>query len=115
MAKMTSAQVKENGKVQVLDKLTPVLEEMGAEMVGKTAYVPLTVDGIEIWVEVKLTTKQWTDTKVSEAFDPFVAREEYEAEMQIKAEEKAVKAREKEAKIARSAEKRKRTSKVKES
>lgn len=51
-----------------------------------TSYVPVTVGEQEVWVEVKLTTKQFTDTKVSPAFDPFVAREEYEEDMRIKEE-----------------------------
>ena len=47
----------------------------------------------EVWVEVKLTTKQYTDTKISKAFDPFVAREEYETEQAIKAAEAEAKAK----------------------
>ena len=101
MAKMTMAQMKETAKTIVLEKLERVYEDLGVEMVGNVAYVPLTVEGQEMWVEVKLTTKQWTNTKVSEAFDPFLARQEYEDEQKMKAEEKAIKAKEKEAKIAR--------------
>ena len=107
MAKMTMAQMKEIAKAQVLEKLASTYEGMNVEMVGNVAYVPLTVEGQEMWVEIKLTTKQWTNTKVSDAFDPFVAREQYEEEMKIKAEEKAIKEKEKEAKIARSKAKRK--------
>ena len=101
MAKMTTAQIKEVAKAKVLEALSPSYENLSAEMVGNVAYVPLTIEGIELWVEVKLTTKQWTNTKVSEAFDPFLARQEYEDEQKMKAEEKAIKAKEKEAKIAR--------------
>ena len=101
MAKMTMAQMKETAKAIVLEKLEKVYEDLGVEMVGNVAYAPITVEGQEMWVEVKLTTKQWTSTKVSDAFDPFVAREEYEAEKKMKEKEKAIKAKEKEAKIAR--------------
>ena len=114
MAKMTMAQMKETAKAIVLEKLEKVYEDLGVEMVGNVAYVPLTVEGQEMWVEVKLTTKQWTSTKVSEAFDPFVARQEYEEEQRMKAEEKAIKAKEKEAKIARSNAKRAKAKKDKE-
>lgn len=82
--KMTAAEIKALAKVNVLNELTSKLEELGAEMVGNTAYIPQTIGEQEVWVEVKLTTKQYTDTKVSKAFDPFVAREEYEAEQEIK-------------------------------
>lgn len=102
MAKMTAAQVKEIAKANVLESLKENYEALGAEMVGNVAYIPQTVDGIEVWVEIKLTTKQWTNTKVADAFDPFVAREVYEEDQRIKEEEKAIKAKEKEAKIARS-------------
>lgn len=112
MAKMTAAQIKENAKLNVLNALKEFYESMGAEMVGNVAYIPQTVDGIEVWVEIKLTTKQWTNTKVADAFDPFVAREAYEAEQKIKEEEKAIKAKEKEAKIARSNAKRAKAKKV---
>jgi hypothetical protein len=111
--KMTSAQIKETAKSTVLAKFTALYDSLSAEMVGNIAYIPVTVGGQEVWVEVKLTTKQWTDTKVSDAFDPFTAREEYEEEQRIKAEEKAIKEKEKAAKVARSAAKRAKTSKVK--
>lgn len=114
MAKMTMAQVKENAKLGVLENLKATYEAMGAEMVGNVAYIPQTVDGIEVWVEVKLTTKQWTDTKVSNAFDPFEAREAYEAEMKMKAEEKEIKEKEKKAKIERDNARRAKAKKVNE-
>ena len=71
--KMTAAEIKATAKENVLNVLRDVLESNGAEMVGNTAYIPQTVGEQEVWVEVKLTTKQYTDTKVSKAFDPFVA------------------------------------------
>lgn len=114
MAKMTMAQMKETAKTIVLEEFKKVYKDLDAEMVGNVAYVPLTVEGQEMWVEVKLTTKQWTSTKVSEAFDPFIARQEYEEEQRMKAEEKAIKAKEKEAKIARSNAKRDKAKKVEE-
>lgn len=91
--KMTAAEIKATAKVNVLGALSDKLEELGAEMVGNVAYIPQTIGGQEVWVEVKLTTKQYTDTKVSKAFDPFVAREEYEAEQEIKRAEAEAKAK----------------------
>lgn len=91
--KMTAAEIKATAKANVLTELSAKLEELGAEMVGNVAYVPQTIGEQEVWVEVKLTTKQYTDTKVSKAFDPFVAREEYEAEQEIKRAEAEAKAK----------------------
>ena len=91
--KMTAAEIKANAKINVLAELSAKLEELGAEMVGNVAYIPQTIGEQEVWVEVKLTTKQYTDTKVSKAFDPFVAREEYEAEQAIKQAEAEAKAK----------------------
>lgn len=91
--KMTAAEIKATAKAEVLAELSAKLEELGAEMVGNVAYIPQTVGEQEVWVEIKLTTKQYTDTKVSKAFDPFVAREEYETEQAIKAAEAEAKAK----------------------
>lgn len=91
--KMTAAEIKATAKAEVLAELSAKLEELGAEMVGNVAYIPQTIGEQEVWVEVKLTTKQYTDTKVSKAFDPFVAREEYEAEQEIKRAEAEAKAK----------------------
>lgn len=91
--KMTAAEIKATAKAEVLAELSAKLNELGAEMVGNVAYIPQTVGEQEVWVEIKLTTKQYTDTKVSKAFDPFVAREEYEAEQEIKRAEVEAKAK----------------------
>ena len=91
--KMTAAEIKATAKAEVLAELSAKLDELGAEMVGNVAYIPQTVGEQEVWVEVKLTTKQYTDTKVSKAFDPFVAREEYEEEQKIKRDEAEAKAK----------------------
>lgn len=91
--KMTAAEIKATAKAQVLEMLQGTLDTANAEMVGNTGYIPLTVGGQEVWVEVKLTTKNWTDTKVSKAFDPFVARENYETEQAIKKAEAEAKAK----------------------
>lgn len=96
--KMTAAEIKATAKVEVAEMLKETLTAANAEMVGLTGYIPLTIGDQEVWVEVKLTTKNWTDTKVSKAFDPFVAREEYETEQEIKRADAERKAKEKEEK-----------------
>jgi len=60
-----------------------------------------TVDGQEVWTEVTVKSKAWKDTKVSKAFDPYIAAEEWEAEKRIKADNKAAKDAEKAAKVAK--------------
>ena len=56
------------------------------------------VEGQEIWTEVTVKTKAFKATKVSPAFDPYVAAEAWKEEKRIKAEEKERKAAEKAAK-----------------
>lgn len=86
--KMTAAEIKEISKANVLDALRETLEKLNVEMVGNIAYIPQTIGDTELWVEVKLTAKQYIDTTKSPAFDPFVARQAYEEEMEIKRKEK---------------------------
>lgn len=91
--KFTAAEIKANAKAEVLSEIMPKLEELNAEMVGNVAYVPRTIGDQEVWVEVKLTTKQYTDTVKSKAFDPFEARAVYEEDMAIKKAEAEAKAK----------------------
>lgn len=97
--KMTMAEIKATAKAEVFAEIAPILEQLNVEMVGPVAYIPRTVGGQELWVEVKLTTKQYTDTSRSKAFDPFVAREAYEADQEAKRKEAEIKAKNKADKI----------------
>lgn len=104
--KITMAQKKAMAKANVLKGLTDALATFEPEYVGSTPYVRQEIDGTEIWIEVKLTAKNNTDVHKKDgtvvlAFDPFVAREDYEAEQAIKAEKTAEKEKAKAAKIAR--------------
>lgn len=109
----TAAKIKAEAKAAVLEEIKAGRwNELGVEYVGPVPYAPVQVNNtIECWVELKLTTKQWTDTKVSSAFDPFAAAAEYEEEMRIKAEEAeaARKAREEAARLRKSKNSRKKT------
>lgn len=95
MATLKKSEILESAKNTVLNGLVDTLESLGAERYGSPFQmaIPTTVDGIEVWVKVDLTAANYADTKVSKAFDPFVKREEYDAEMAIKAKEKAEKDR----------------------
>lgn len=96
--KMTMAQIKAISKENVLSAIRGILDEMGAEWVGNTPYIPQTVGDQEVWVEVKTTTKQFTNTKRGEAFDPFIARQAYEFDQKGKEEEAEKRKREREEK-----------------
>lgn len=78
MAKMTQAQMKEAAKAQVQEAIQAILDASNGEAVGgfETA-IPVTVNEQEIWVEVKLTAKNWYDTKTTKAYDPFEKQREY--------------------------------------
>lgn len=110
---VTAAKIKAEAKAAVLEEIKAGRwNELGVEYVGPVPYAPVQVNNtIECWVELKLTTKQWTDTKVSSAFDPFVAAQEYEEEMRIKTEEAeaAKKAKEEAARMKKSRNSRKKT------
>ena len=96
--KMTTPVIKATAKADVLDFLRPTLIEMNAEFVGNMAYIPVTYDDVEVWVEVKLTTKNWYDSKSStgnviKGFDVFEKQKEYEEEQEIKRIEAEAKAK----------------------
>lgn len=99
--KMTSAQMKEAAKKEVLEKLKGIFDELGAERYGSDyeVAVPTTVEGQEIWVGIVLTAKQYTKTKVSDPFDPFELRQSYDEAKAIKEKEKAEAAAKKKKKI----------------
>lgn len=105
MATMKKSEILESAKNNVLSGILDTLDSLGAERYGSkfNLAIPTTVDGVEVWVKVDLTAANYADTKVSKAFDPFVKREEYDAEMAIKAKEKAEKDRIREEKKAKKA------------
>lgn len=104
MATLKKSEILESAKKNVLNGLVETLDSLGAERYGSPYQmaIPTTVDGIEVWVKVDLTTANYADTKVSKAFDPFVKRAEYDEEMTIKAKEAEAKAKAREEKKARS-------------
>lgn len=104
MAKMKVAEIKAMAKAETLKELQGgSLDWESIEFVGQTAYVRREYDGQEVWVEIKLTTKNWYDTKTSVAFDPFARQEEYEAEQAMKQAEAEAKAKAKAEKLEKKA------------
>lgn len=107
VASLTAEQMRAEAKALAWQKLEAALATANAELVEPfTSAISVTVNGQEIWVEVKLTAKQWKPSKVSPAYDPFEKAEEYRLEKAAKDVEKNAKAAIKAAKIARDDDKR---------
>lgn len=99
---MNANEIKSTARQMTIAAIMPSLMENEAVKFADGSFAILqTVDGQEVWTEVTVKSKAWKDTKVSKAFDPFVAAEEWEAEKRIKADAKAVKDAEKAAKVAK--------------
>ena len=103
---MNAAELKNTARQMTIAAIMPTLQENDAVKFADASFAILqTVDGQEIWTEVSVKTKAYKPTKVSPAFDPFEAAEAWQAEKQIKADNKAAKEAEKAAKIAAKKEK----------
>lgn len=99
---MNANEIKSTARQMTISAIMPSLMENDAVKFADGSFAILqTVDGQEVWTEVTVKSKAWKDTKVSKAFDPFVAAEEWEAEKRIKADAKAAKDAEKAAKVAK--------------
>ena len=99
---MNANEIKSTARQMTISAIMPSLMENDAVKFADGSFAILqTVDGQEVWTEVTVKSKAWKDTKVSVAFDPFVAAEEWEAEKRIKADAKAAKDAEKAAKVAK--------------
>ena len=99
---MNANEIKSTARQMTISAIMPSLMENEAVKFADGSFAILqTVDGQEVWTEVTVKSKAWKDTKVSKAFDPFEAAQEWEAEKRIKADAKAVKDAEKAAKVAK--------------
>ena len=103
MAKLTMAQVKEQAKVRGFEAIKDSLELAEAVQFADYKFAILTeVEGQEVWVEIALTAKQYTDTKIASAFDPYEVAKEWQLEKETKEKEAQTKAKAKADKIAKS-------------
>ena len=99
---MNMNEMKATARQMTIAAIMPSLMDNDAVKFADGSFAILqTVDGQEIWTEVTVKSKAWKDTKVSKAFDPFEAAQEWEAEKKIKADNKAAKEAEKAAKVAK--------------
>ena len=97
---MNANEIKATARQMTIAAIMPMLQENDAVKFADGSFAILqNVDGQEIWTEVSVKSKAWKDTKVSKAFDPFIAAEEWEAERKIKADAKATREAEKAAKV----------------
>ena len=98
---MNANEIKSTARQMTIAAIMPSLQENNAVKFADGSFAILqTVDGQEVWTEVSVKSKAYKDTKVSKAFDPRRAAQEWEAERQSKADNKAAKEAEKAAKIA---------------
>ena len=103
---MNAAEIKSTARQMTIAAIMPSLMENEAVKFADASFAILqTVDGQEVWTEVTVKSKAYKDTKVSKAFDPFEAAQEWEAEKKIKADNKAAKEAEKATKVAKAKEK----------
>ena len=103
---MNANEIKSTARQMTVAAIMPALQENDAVKFADASFAILqTVDGQEVWTEVTVKSKAYKDTKVSKAFDPFEAAQEWEVEKKIKADNKAAKEAEKAAKIAKEKEK----------
>jgi len=91
---MKNTEIKTFVKNSVRTSLDGILSELGAVPYGDDFHlaIPVTVDGITVFVKVDLTCANWYDTKTSKAFDPSALHEVYLEERRIAEEKKAEKA-----------------------
>jgi len=103
---MNMNEMKATARQMTIAAIMPSLMENDAVKFADGSFAILqTVDGQEVWTEVTVKSKAWKDTKVSKAFDPFEAAQEWEAEKKVKADNKAAKEAEKAAKVAKAKKK----------
>lgn len=112
---MNQMEKKVAARALTIDALHDVLEALAAVQFGDANFAVLQeVEGQEVWTEISVKAKAFTDTKVTPAFDPFVAALDWQDEKAMKAKAKEDKAREKAAKIARDEKAREEKRKAKE-
>lgn len=103
---MNANEIKATARQMTIAAIMPSLMENEAVKFADASFAILqVVDGQEVWTEVSVKSKMYKPTKNAEAFDPYEAAKEWEAEKKIKADNKAAKEAEKAAKVAKAKEK----------
>jgi ligand-binding sensor protein len=102
MAEMRMADIQARVKTEVFEEIKDFIGEKGEQFADFSIAVPVTVADNEYWAKVVITCGQIKDTKTTEKFDPFVAAENWKADLEYKAQLKASKEKAKADKLARS-------------
>lgn len=102
MAKMKVMEIQKAVKSSAFAEIKELFGERAEQFNDFELAVPVEVDGRECWAKVSVVCGQLTDTKSSNAFDPFVARELWEEDKATKEKIAQEKAKAKADKIARS-------------
>ena len=102
MAKMKVADIQKEVKSSAFGRILECFANDGEQFGDFEIAVPVMVDGVERWAKVSVVCGQLNDSKSSKAFDPFVARAEWEEDKAYKAKIAEEKAKAKADKVARS-------------
>ena len=105
MAEMKMAEIQKIVKETAFGRIAECFADDGEQYGDFEIAVPVEVGGVERWAKITVVCGQLKDTKTSPAFDPFVAREEWELNKEIKEKERLAKEKIKADKIARSKKK----------
>lgn len=98
---MNATEIKNAARSATINALMDVLNANDAVQFADASWAILqNVDDQEVWTEVTIKSKAYKPTKVSPAFDPYEAAEDWKAEKEVKAAEKKAKEEEKARKIA---------------
>ena len=105
MAEMKMTDIQRMVKENAFNRIKECFEADGEQYGDFEIAVPVEVGGVEHWAKITVVCGQLKDTKTSPAFDPFVARDEWEADKAYRALLAESKAKAKADKIARSKKK----------
>ena len=102
MSTMNANEIKNTARQNTIALIMPVLADNNAIRFADASFaIPQEVDGVKVWTEISVKTKAYKDTKTAKAFDPERARDEWQADLEVKAHNKAVKDAEKAEKLAK--------------
>ena len=103
---MNANEIKSTARQMTIEAIMPSLMENEAVKFADGSFAILQiVDGQEVWTEVTVKSKAYKATKVSEAFDPYIKAQEWEAERKVKDDAKAARDAEHATKVAKAKEK----------
>lgn len=86
MAKMKMAEIQKEVKTAAFEEIKSFFAEKGEQYGDFEIAIPVEIEGEgEFWAKVSVVCGKFKDSKTSKAFDPFEAREDWEAEKKAKA------------------------------